>query len=130
LIISRLSDGAILEINPSYERVLGYEAAEIVGKDRRTLQLAVDLAARDRLIQRLIRDGFYRDEEMQLRQRSGALCDVRISAETFDIGGEDFVLARIRDITEQKQAERALLASDERLRMALTAAHMGIWEWD
>lgn len=130
LIISRLSDGAILEVNASYSRVLGYEAAELIGKNRRTLQLAVDLDARDRLLQRLNHEGSYRDEEMQLRQRSGTLCDVLITAETFDIDGETCVLARIRDITAQKATERALLASDERLRMALTAAHMGIWEWD
>jgi two-component system sensor kinase FixL len=130
LIISRLSDGAVMEVNQSYLQIVGYEAAEIVGKDRRTLQLAADTAVRDKLIQLLIHDGSYRDEEMQLRQRSGAIRDARISAETFDIAGEVRVLARIRDITAQKEAERALRASDERLRMALAAARMGIWEWD
>jgi two-component system sensor kinase FixL len=130
LIISRLFDGAVMEVNPSYLRIVGYEAAEIVGKDRHTVQLAADTAARDKLIQRLIRDGSYRDEEMQLRQRSGAIRDVRITAETFDVGGDVWVLARIRDVTEQKEAERALHSSEERLRMALAAAKMGIWEWD
>lgn len=130
LIISRLSDGAILEVNASYERVVGYQAAEIIGKDRRTIQIAADLAVRDRLIQRLSSEGFYRDEEMQIRQRSGAIREVRASAETFDVGGEVCVLARLRDISEQKATERALIATDERLRMALAAARMGIWEWD
>jgi PAS domain-containing protein len=45
LILSRLSDGAIMEVNQSYLQIVGYEAAEIVGKDRRTLQLAADTAA-------------------------------------------------------------------------------------
>src|SRR5260221_5506452 len=51
LIITRLSDGAVMEVNQSYLHIVGYEATEIVCKDRRTLQLAADTAARDQLIQ-------------------------------------------------------------------------------
>src|SRR5437879_4708571 len=53
LVISRLSDGAIIEVNPPYLQIVGYEAAEIVGKDRHTLKLAANTVARDKLVQRL-----------------------------------------------------------------------------
>lgn len=36
----------------------------------------------------------------------------------------------IRSITDRKEIEEALRTSNERLRMALQAARMGIWEWD
>ncbi|HKD35268.1 MAG TPA: PAS domain-containing protein, partial [Pirellulales bacterium] len=130
LIISRLSDGGIIEVNESYLQLVGYAEAELLGKNRHTLRLAVDLSARDRLVDLLNRVGSYRDEPFQLRQQSGAVRDVLMSAETFDVGGEVRVLARIRDVTELKDTERALQASDERLRMALAAAKMGIWEWE
>jgi len=34
------------------------------------------------------------------------------------------------DITESKGAEHALRNSEERLRLALSAAHAGVWQWD
>jgi PAS domain S-box-containing protein len=129
LIIARLADGAIMEVNPNWERVVGYQANEVLGKDRRTFRFVTDEAVRSRLLERLHHFGSFRDEDVQCRLRSGAIREMRMSAETMDVDGEVWVLTRIRDITEQKQAERALRVSDERLSMALAAARMGIWEW-
>jgi PAS domain S-box-containing protein len=129
LVIARLSDGAIMEVNQSWERIVGYQAAEVLGKDRSTLRIVTDDTVRSRLLERLIHFGSYRDEDVQFRLRSGAIRDMRMSAETIDIDGEVCALTRIRDVTAQKEAERALRASDDRLSMALAAATMGIWEW-
>ncbi len=40
------------------------------------------------------------------------------------------VLGTYEYITERKEAERLLRESNERLQLALQAAHMGTWEWD
>jgi PAS domain S-box-containing protein len=40
------------------------------------------------------------------------------------------LLAITRDITEHKRAEDALRASEGRLKLALSASRMGVWEWD
>lgn len=44
-----------------------------------------------------------------------------------DIGG---IILTIEDVTARVVAERALRESEQRLRLALDAAEMGIWEWD
>ena len=36
----------------------------------------------------------------------------------------------LQDITDRKRAEERLRLSEERLRMALTASDLGIWDWD
>jgi PAS domain S-box-containing protein len=40
------------------------------------------------------------------------------------------LLSITRDVTERKRAEANLRVSEERLRMALDAAHVGIFDWD
>ena len=35
-----------------------------------------------------------------------------------------------RDISERKRSQRALLESEERLRLALDASRMGVWDWN
>jgi PAS domain S-box-containing protein len=44
-----------------------------------------------------------------------------------EIGG---IIITTEDVTARVMAERALLQKEERFRLALDAADMGIWEWD
>ncbi|HUI21878.1 MAG TPA: PAS domain S-box protein [Methylocella sp.] len=39
-------------------------------------------------------------------------------------------IGAVRDVTQRKQAEQALSDATSRLRLALQAGHMGIWEWN
>ena len=49
----------------------------------------------------------------------------------FNSAGEvEAVAGTTRDVTEQKQSEDELKLAQERLAVALSAARMGMWEWD
>jgi PAS domain S-box-containing protein len=47
-----------------------------------------------------------------------------------ETGAVSGVLSSGQDMTDRKQAEDALLASEERLTLALEATHTGLWEWN
>jgi len=55
---------------------------------------------------------------------------VELQLERRQIGDDWFVFGRGRDITHRRAAELALHTSEQRLGLALSAAGMGVWDWD
>ncbi|MCW6037474.1 response regulator [Spirulina subsalsa FACHB-351] len=106
--ISTLKDGHLLEVNDSYEQMTGYDREEILGKNPLDLDLWVDLADRDWIVQELEQVGIVRNYETAYRRKSGEIRTALVSAELIDLNGETCVLVTSSDITERKQAEANL----------------------
>ena len=116
LIISRLEDGKILEVNDSWYKVFGYSREEVIGKSSLALDLFADSADRQRAIALLLKQGFVRDFELQIRQKSGALRTVVLSIELLEIHGEQYMISVVQDITERKMTEESLAESERKLK--------------
>ncbi len=54
--------------------------------------------------------------------------DIRVSFLAY--GGQEFHYAYVRDISERKQVDEALEASQERFQLAARATNDGIWDWN
>jgi len=117
LVISRLEDGKIIEVNNNWDKVFGYSREEVIGKSSLALNLYADPADRQRTAALLHEQGFVRDFELQIRQKSGALRTAALSAELLEIQGEQCLLTVIQDITERKLAEMALKESEKNYRL-------------
>lgn len=111
VILTRLADGKIIEVNDGFVAITGYAAAEVLGKTTFALDLWARPEDRAEVVARLTANGKVDALELPFRRKSGELLTGLFSAATIVIGDEKFILASISDITARKRAE------DERERL-------------
>lgn len=114
--ISRLSDGRYLDVNEAYLKTTGFTREEVIGKTPFELGIYGDSQDPKRLFYLLRERGSMQLEEMVFRMKSGEPRVVQRSAETIEVGGELLAISIVRDITEEKKAKEAVLASEQRYR--------------
>ncbi len=108
--------GTIVEVNPAYCQMVGYDHDALIGMDIRDLDVGFTSEVLDQRIQNDPEVENYRFETQHVH-RDGHRVDLDVSAAMMENDrGERLVNAFIRDITARKKAEDALRASEERWR--------------
>jgi len=124
MIITRMSDGRIIDVNESYQQILGYTSEELIGKTGFALNITNSPEERQNLVAQLRTDGSVRNYETNLRSKSGEIRQGLFSLEVVELGGEKCILTIIYDITERKRAEGELKRSNAELeQFAYVASH-------
>lgn len=114
VVITRMNDGKILEVNEVYSQLLGYSHAESVGKTTLGLKVWNNPADRKIFIANLKKFGQITNFETVLRCKNGYLITVLDSARLITLRGEECILSSIHDITKRKEAEEKLKESEEK----------------
>ena len=107
-ILTRLSDGHILEFNESALSFFEYKSTEVDNKNSLELNIWANSEDRDRVFDLLDQQGIVRSFECDFRTKSGKIRIGLYSAELIDLNGQTCVLSILHDITERKQNELAL----------------------
>lgn len=117
LVITRLSDGKIIEVNQSWQNIFGYSLEELAAQTSITLNIFKNPADRERAVAQIQQQGFIRDLELEINRKSGEIRLISVSAEMIEINNESCSMTILNDITERKQVERALQLQSERLKL-------------
>lgn len=116
--------------NPSAQRMFGWRAVEIMGKNLSQLIVPSNLLAeREQMIQDAIAGKIFSGVETVRLRKDGYKIDVNITISPLRDIEKNIIgySGIIRDITERKQAEKALRESEERYRMLAEGAHDNIF---
>jgi len=106
--ISEIGSSRFIDVNVKFERMLDYGREELIGHTAKELGVWVDPGARERMIEKLRRDGFFPETPMRFRNRTGDIREALYAAETLRLGEEKVLLSLIFDVTERKRAEEEL----------------------
>ncbi|HEY6290900.1 MAG TPA: PAS domain S-box protein, partial [Terriglobia bacterium] len=127
LSISTLSDGCLLEVNDTFLRLFEYDRDEVIGRSALDLNLWVDRDDRSRMLDDLREHGRVTNQERTHRTSSGRIFTVLHSADTIEVRGVQCLLATFVDITQAKEAQQALQASEQRYRDFISHSNEGVW---
>jgi PAS domain S-box-containing protein len=108
ILIARLEDGLVLDLNESYERLLGWPRDECIGRTTVELGIWARPEMRGPFIEEVKRQGSVSGYEFVMRRRDGSLRDVVTSTVLIDIAGTPCLISIVRDISEQRHAEEEI----------------------
>ncbi len=122
--------GSTIAINDAFHAMTGHSRADFdEGRwDWRDFTVAeflhLDEAANAQVLER----GYCDTYEKEYRRRDGTRFPVRISAAPVP-GNPGCIVVSVQDISAARAAEAELCESQQRFRLAQTAAALGVWDW-
>jgi len=126
------AEGIIRYESPSIKRHFGWSPEELVGTHSCDLVHPDERARIQRRMDRLLRTpGTTQTISCRYRAKDQTYRPIELmAANMLEKKGINGILVNFRDISDRVDSERALKASEQRLRKAQAMAHVGHWEFD
>jgi PAS domain S-box-containing protein len=127
-IITIRENGAVETLNPAAEQLFGYKSDEVIGQNVKLLMPEPYRHEHDNYIANYLRTGEAKiigtGREVMGRRKDGSTFPMELAVSEFTLGGRRYFTGIVRNITERKKAEEALIDADRRKNEFLaTLAH-------
>jgi PAS domain S-box-containing protein len=116
-------EGHLLDVNPAFLKMLGYDKHDVVGKSFQDLLHPEDARRSARLFKELRegkRDSYSREDRYRHKDNRVVWGQAAVSVLRDAGGGPQFAIAMIADITDRKQAEEDIRTYQEQLQSLAT----------
>lgn len=105
VVVTRLTDNRIVNVNEAFMKATGYSKTEVLGHTFEDVPIWVNPADRESVLRQLALTRHVQDIEFPFQMKNGQVRTFLISANVVEISGEAHILASARDVTERQQAE-------------------------
>ncbi|MFN5993699.1 MAG: HD domain-containing phosphohydrolase [Betaproteobacteria bacterium] len=120
ILLINAETGQIDDVNPFLMKLLDYSYDEFLGKKLWEVGSFKDIQQTKDMFEILQDSGYVRYDDLPLKTRAGVTIDVEFVSNLYEVAGEKVIQCNIRDISERKRLEVALLKHHEQLKIALT----------
>ncbi len=123
-----IQDGVATYVNPTLEKIFGYDPGELLGCSPLVIAHPDDHALMSENIRRRL-DGDVKSVQYEFRgkRKNGEIIHAEAMGTRIDLDGRPAIIGHLLDITERKQAQEALQASEERYRSLFENVPVGIY---
>ncbi len=131
-ILSTDFEGTIASWNPGAERMFGFTADEAVGRSA-SIYIPARLAGEMKELLARVKAGERIENRDSIRvAKDGRELNVSLSIAPLrsESGSIEGATTIARDVTEQRRAEAALVASNERFSLIAQGTNDGLWDWN
>jgi diguanylate cyclase (GGDEF)-like protein/PAS domain S-box-containing protein len=112
ILILDAKTGLIADVNPFLIKMLGYSREELVEKKLWEVGAFKDIEASKIAFGTLQETEYIRYEDLPLKAKDGHLIQVEFVSSVYLVGEEKVIQCNIRDITDRKKAQDALIKSE------------------
>ena len=126
ILLTRLEDGRIVDLNESHTRITGFTREDVIGKTAEESGICQEPAERQELVEQLRKTGSFVNWEIPFRTKEGVPGTVLASGRIMVQDDVPHIITMSRDITDLKKAQKALRESEERYRSVVENSHDGI----
>ncbi len=120
--ISEIETGLFIDVNDKWVQLIGYSRDEHMGRTSIDLNYWFDNDDRIKIVSRLKKNGFFKDEIVNVKTKSGEVRKAKWTAEIITLNDKKVMLSLISDETEKLKAEAALRESEERFSVSFKSS--------
>jgi PAS domain S-box-containing protein len=117
VVITRIEDSIIVDVNGGFSTYTGYDRGEVIGRSVLDIDIWKDLNQRKALLDEVFGKGFAHNWEANFQNKAGDVITCLLSTKKIDINGEAHLLSVIRDITDRKMYMKMTQAANNFLRI-------------
>ena len=122
ILLVRLGDEQIQDVNSAFIRLFGYPREQCLGRTTRELGLYQDNAERERIFVRLRNGEAVENFEVGVKNQDGNALLCSLSSVSLTINNEQFLLTVMRNITEARVMQEMMIQTEKMISMGGIAA--------
>jgi PAS domain S-box-containing protein len=120
ILLTRLKDGKIIEVNQGFEQTFGYSREEVINKTTLEIDIWKNKSEREYVVKQLTNGFSIKNYEVEFNRKQGNTGIAELSMDKIIINYEEHIISVVFDVTDKKEAELKLKENQQKLR-SLTA---------